>query len=821
MTTTYADSTRCPDCRALLPQAPTTCPACRLPLTGERAVELFATFQRADRLLADLRAARQPLPVAVGAPPVGAAVGADSRLAGATPYPTAQRAAPPPVPGRVRGASVPQILLSLGALCLLVAAVTFLAVAWSWLGVSGRTLVLVGLTATSFALTLHLHRRDLRTASEALSVVALGLLALDLVGARHAGWLGAADDARVVLLTGVVVATASLVLLVTTARRPLVAPALLAPAAAFVGGIGAQVHAGSPAPMLVTALALLALARVGVLLPSRVLSLTAAAVAVLPWAYSVAYGFGSATEEQTAAHLWGHAAGWPLVAAVILAATCGVISGRPSLTRPGCAVAGLLAGYVVTLPVLDNGATAAVTSLLVVTAAWTAVAALAPAPWRIPAAVAAVGSAVAPVAGSLYLLATSADAVFGVGAPNSSPFDVTVAPTDPELAPWVLAPALLVLSATACAVVALAASLRRTTWLTVGAGAAVVGLVATLPLYDVPLASVVGLLVVLGVVALLGAQRLPDHLALVARGAGFALLAVATVAALPNDVLTAGVLGVVTIAAALLVQRTDLTGDVAAAVLPLALAGLVWSGAEVAGVPEVYRGVPILLLVGGLALWRPQVELEAGAALAGAVAAVGSIDAAADGQLALAIYLTVAGALVTASALVHPSRRFLAWPGGFLLAAATWVRLAQLGVHAPEAYTLPTALVLIALGIWRMWHDDGVSSLAVLAPGLTLATVPSLLVSLDHPASLRALLLGAACLCLVLAGVALRWGAPLVVGAVVGAVLVLRMLAPYAAVVPTWLAIGLSGALLTLVGITWESRMRDLRRASRYVGTLR
>ncbi len=116
--------------------------------------------------------------------------------------------------------------------------------------------------------------------------------------------------------------------------------------------------------MLVTALALLALARVGTLLPSRVLALTAAATAVLPWAYSVADGFGSATDEQTAAHLWGHAAVWPLVAAVVLAGTCGVISGLHSLTRPGCAVAALLAGYVVALPVLDNGATSAVTSLL-------------------------------------------------------------------------------------------------------------------------------------------------------------------------------------------------------------------------------------------------------------------------------------------------------------------------------------------------------------------------------------------------------------------------------------------------------------------------
>jgi hypothetical protein len=92
---------------------------------------------------------------------------------------------------------------------------------------------------------------------------------------------------------------------------------------------------------------------------------------------------------------------------------------------------------------------------------------------------------------------------------------------------------------------------------------------------------------------------------------------------------------------------------------------------------------------------------------------------------------------------------------------------------------------------------------------------------LDEPYSLRALLLGAACLALVVGGVTLRWGAPVVVGAVVGGLVVLRQLAPYAASVPTWLTIGTSGAVLLAVGITWESRMNDVRRASGYLAALR
>ena len=203
------------------------------------------------------------------------------------------------------------------------------------------------------------------------------------------------------------------------------------------------------------------------------------------------------------------------------------------------------------------------------------------------------------------------------------------------------------------------------------------------------------------------------------------------------------------------------------------------------------------------------------------VVCAASIADANDVYAALAIHLTVAGVLVTASSIIHPSRRPLAWVGGVLLAAATWVRLIELGVHVPEAYTLPSALVLVAVGAWRLRQDDESATLTYLAPGLTLATVPSLLAMLDDPYSVRALLLGIACLLLTVGGAAVRWGAPVTVGAAVGTLLVLRELAPYAAQVPTWLTIGVSGALLLIVGITWESRMNDVRRASHYLTALR
>jgi cell division protein FtsW (lipid II flippase) len=149
------------------------------------------------------------------------------------------------------------------------------------------------------------------------------------------------------------------------------------------------------------------------------------------------------------------------------------------------------------------------------------------------------------------------------------------------------------------------------------------------------------------------------------------------------------------------------------------------------------------------------------------------------------------------------------------------VRLFDLGVHAPEAYTLPTAVVLVLVGLDRLRRDPDGETVPALLPGLALATVPSLLWVLVDPVSTRAVLLGLACLVILLAGTALRWTAPVLVGWAVGGLLVLRELWPYAAETPQWILIGSAGTLLIGVGITWEARLRDLRQAAGYLGRLR
>ena len=816
--TTYADPTRCPDCHAVLPPQPQVCRVCSLPLTGETVVSLFTTLQEADRLLGELRTQKRTAPVTVGAP-----VAPGSRLEGAEPYPApASRPTQRTDAPHVRGSSVPKILLSLGALCLLVAAVTFLAVAWSWLGIGGRTGVLVALTGTALGFTVALHRRGLRMAAESLSVVGLGLLTLDVIGVRHAGWLGQVSDAQLLAVTGAVVGTGALAMLVATAQRPLVAPALIAPLAVLAAGAGAQVNAGNPLPMVLTIVVLLGLGRVGTTLPSVSLQVTALVTAALAWLYLIPAGIGQAGDPITFAHYVGDLAGWPFVAATVLAAAVGPATGmRRPVALTGYALAGLVGSYAVLLPVLDNDRTAMVSAVLVASALWVVALTVAPRSLRPATLLPLVGTLVVPAVAALQLLGDALLSLTSVGSPFTQPFDVHVAVGTAWVSPLLLVPGLLTLAAASCASLSLVQPLRREAWsLTLGSAAAL-GLVATLPLYDVPLAVVVGLLVFAAAGGLVLAERLPGAYADPSRLVALALMVGAALLALPSDRMTTVVLAVTCAMAGSLMARSDLTGVVARACFPVAFAGLVWAGGSAFGVDAQYRAVPVLLVLGALAIWRPRLELEASSALAGIVVSAAAIALARNVDLSLAVHLTVAGALVTASSIINPSRRVLAWPGGLLLAAATWVRLYDLGVEVPEAYTLPSALALVTVGGWRLRQDERSATLTFLAPGLALATVPSLLATLDDPASLRALLLGVACLGLVLGGVAFRLSAPLVVGAIVGTLLVLLELAPYAAYVPTWLTIGVSGALLLGVGITWESRMRDLHRATRYVAALR
>ncbi len=253
---------------------------------------------------------------------------------------------------------------------------------------------------------------------------------------------------------------------------------------------------------------------------------------------------------------------------------------------------------------------------------------------------------------------------------------------------------------------------------------------------------------------------------------------------------------------------------------------------DLVGVGLEWSALPVLVLVAALVALgartgRVDPVLEGAAVASGVVAALFSLAVAVEAadpgtpNLVAAVLLAVGGAVVSAHAVSHPSRRRAGWVGSALVAGSTWLRLVDAGVDVPEAYTLPAALGLLAFGLWRVRHDATVSTRRALGPGLYLAVTPSLLVAWTDPTSWRAALLLAACLALVLAGTRLRWSEPLVVGGLAGAVLLLREVAPLLSGGPQWIPFVLAGLLLGLVALTWEARTTDVRRAASYLGRLR
>jgi hypothetical protein len=794
------------------------CEQCGLSLSGQMAQRLFNTLTHADLLLAQMQPAAMAMSAAATnllkeSPPPAAALPA---------YPSSQR--PPERPRGLSAASVPRILLGLGALCLLVAALVFLAVAWSALGVGGRTGVLVLLTTTAGATAAWLAGKNLRGGAESFATVALGLLSLDVIGADNAGWLGELAFSSLLLTVGVVVGATAFAAAFLAQRTPvatLVSGQLVSALGTVVAGVGFTLSdLGVDTGLVVAMLVAITVAGAARGLGLTVAGWTTAAVAGWWWLFVLGDGL-TQLGELSFAELWLDLDVALLLVATAVPAAVALVRTVPDPARVAAAsVAVALATLDVTVVAFDESSTTLALVELSVVAAAAVLSALLTLPWRWVTAIPAGAAGLALLASATRLFGVALDALLGFepwGESLTGRLDV------PDLVwSW---PLLLPAGALGTYVAAWLAvrcfddlpSGRLAAWL-LPIGLFTAALVPTL--YGarlwVELAVLAG--AAAGATAAAAALRRIEPLA-----AAGALGLVLFVAAFANPWSTVITLGIVTLASAGPALRGR--GDVALAagmVLPVALAGFVWTVEHLAEVDRVWRAVPILVLLGLFAIIRPGLERELPAYMCGFVAVVAAIMA--EGgtgvdQTWLAVYLTLGGVLVTASALIHPSRRELSWLGLALFTLAQWVRLQQLGVDTVEAYTLPLAVVLLIVGLVAMWRTD-LSSHKALGAGLGLALVPTLLQVLLDPVSLRALTLGLACLVLVFVGVFTRWAAPLVAGAAVGAMVVLRE-AAYADVVPQWVVIGMVGVVLTVVGVTWERRLAELRLAAGYVRALR
>jgi hypothetical protein len=214
---------------------------------------------------------------------------------------------------------------------------------------------------------------------------------------------------------------------------------------------------------------------------------------------------------------------------------------------------------------------------------------------------------------------------------------------------------------------------------------------------------------------------------------------------------------------------------------------------------------------------RGAVQVVAGLA-AGPALALAALD---GDRLWVALLATGLGLAVVATT---PQRHQLGWAAGLVLAASSWVRLADAQVDAPEAYTVPAGVALLVVGALRRRRDPAYGSWAAYGSGLSLILVPSLLRAVTDAGDLRPLLLAVVAAGVLAAGVARRLQAPLVLGAAVLATDALVQLAPYLAAaydaVPRWVTIGVLGLALLGAGATYEQRVRDLRRVGRRVAGL-
>ena len=714
--------------------------------------------------------------------------------------------------------SVQAVLLTLGGLLLGVASIVFTLVAWSRLGIGGRAAVLGAVTVVALGVPVGLLRRRLAATAETVAALALLLVLLDAYLLRRLDLLGLGGSSPALYagaVLGLVALAWSLYGLALPGLRGIrpTALALAQPALPLLAGRGGALWVAG---------ALVGVAALDLLPRDRVLRVVAGVGGGLAWGGAVLTLLPPAYAEPVGAVavvLLGLAG-----AVAVLGALTGVLGGAREVGLAAGVLAGAAAVVAPPRAVLDgvDGGT-----VLVVTAVGLGVAAL---PWRSLGLRVAAGALLLP--GGLAALAGAVAAAAVPGATAVAPWTGVAAPDLPGLPRLLVAVAVL-----AAAGVALILPVRA------GAVLGAVGVIALVApvAFALPYAVTIALLAALTLAAAALAARAPAARAPAGpapAGPAPALRRAGRV--LGGSLVAAAGLGGLTVAWALATEPATLTVLAGLALAAPALAGTATAratrvgaaavtvaalGAEAAAVP-LAAGLPVaaagygLLLVAAAAtlaaaLTRTRPESAALELTGAAVALAGVVVASRDtGTAAGAV--TVLGAILGGAAL-RPDRRPLAWYAALSVQVAVWIWLAGHGVGTPEAYTLPLAAVLLALGAYRRRHDTTLSSWVAYGPGLAAALLPSLFLAVGGSGTVRPLLLGGGALVVLLTGARARLQAPLALAAGTLALLALDQLGPalaeVAADLPRWLPPALGGALLLVLGSTYERRRADLRKA--------
>ena len=869
----------CPRCGAPLSAAIGTpdaaCPNCHLALAGPLVTELsdlnrhHQELQRyrnevlavvARDLAANERRRGEVLAALEPASPTAA---------GQPPHQAAERGRP----AGGNGGGTQALLLGLGVLCLAIAVAVFAAVGWGRLNPAGQAAVLVTATVAAGLGGLALHRRGLRATGEAVLCLAAAMVLVDIAVFGDALGAGAGDlrfwSGGLALLAALGAAT----------RRWGGAGGLAPPSAgALIGVVAAQLTL----PMAVAA-ALGSHSSTGfdlTLWDPGLTQVGIAGVAVVGIVQAIVVTLVTRERRWSPASpvvgiaLLIAAAGWLVSASMSLALN------EPTAVAAILAGAAIAAALAALLPQLGSAWTnlAAAGTAATALGAWTALApdALSLTVWvAIGAALAVLAASATPqrsrlggvlaaglvLAGTTWvLLAAGGIALDDLAVRLDGRPEGTTGSIDSSWAE-VLAVTMIVTAAGVGALMILDRQRNRRVWIgrlaavaVVLAGYLAIALPPPIGVSQLTWAIVLTMAAATGAVAA-AAVSVSGAVGAALRAAGWAATGTTAAAALAlgfvgDDLGLWWVLTGVAAILAVLTGRAGRTGEssglacvagvltvVGAAstaalfdagptwvaivavttsgVLAVATAAIVWAAEDVAAAGRVSRSVAGTIWS---AVARPFIPLMLGAqAIALLVAVVDSIDrqAATSGTVNLLI-----GAVCWFAISILARRGLAAAVGAVLTQCAAWLALGIAGVWLIEAYTVPGALVLLALGAEAMRRSPQRGSWTALSPALVVALVPSSVVAVDDGGA-RMLVLIAVGALLVIVGAVLRLGAPVVAGACCVVALSFVELAPLIGSLPRYLTFGTAGAVLLVTGATFERRRAELRSLDRQLRSLR
>ncbi|WP_330243861.1 MULTISPECIES: SCO7613 C-terminal domain-containing membrane protein [unclassified Streptomyces] len=762
----------------------------------------------------------------------------------------------PPVPPR----SAQNVLLTLGGLLLMIAAIAFTLVSWGQMGIGGRSAVLALVTVAALAAPAALLRRGLSSTAESLGALALVLMVLDAyalhrVAAPDTGGLGFASAASAVL--AVLWAAYGLALDKLRLPLPMAAVSVQFTLVLWAWAVGAQASVFGGALLLTAALdcaialrgkgvAMRVTATVGGCLTGTAGLLVALVLSVMAGAPAAAVAPGALLLAGAAVALFGvWRAPKEFAVAGGLLAGLAVVAGVGGVLRAGAAEdwsvpVYLLCGLVLLAAVRAPLPRPAGRGVL----------------WASGVVVAGSVLSAVPVAAMTLVGPVSRLTAVWSGAPEGRARGA-LGLEGVEWSQLSTAPVMLLVVAGLTG-----AAYRWWTWCVRTAGAVVspgtarpgaagasalvlgwTGLLVLPVALDAPYAVAVAVQSVL-VAALLavtvrGVRRGADPVAPAALVCAVIGAVSAGALSLAVEPATYGVFGalLVLFGAAAVGMRADAATAArgarlmqavpacAAVMCAMALAGALGASLELA----TYRAAPLMLVV-------PTVTVLLGARLRGAPSALpveltGAVAGAVAVAMALpdapflALILALCGVLAAGTAVRAERRPAAGYLAMVLFVLATWVRLSASDVSAPEAYTLPVTVPALVVGVLRRRRDPAASSWTAYGAGLAATLVPSLFAAWVDPSWVRPLLLGVAALVITLAGARLRLQALLLLGGAVLALDALHELAPYVIQVvgalPRWLPPALAGLLLLVVGATYEHRLRDARRLKDALGRMR